>query len=217
MRTSAFDRFFQIGIIPVIEIDSAANAVPLAMALLEGGLPIAEITLRTPAALDSIRQIARHAPEILVGAGTVLNLEQAQAALESGAQYLVSPGMIEEIVAWAQKQHIPMLAGAVTPTEMIRGIHLGLDVLKFFPSEVLGGLKAIQAISDPFPQLKFIATGGISLNNLNEYLQMEKIFAVGGSWMARRNMIAEKKFEEIRQLSEQASAAVTIIRKQEEE
>src|SRR5690606_26770631 len=122
----------------------------------------------------------------------------------AGAQFLVSPGMIEDVVAWAQGQQIPILAGAVTPTEMIRAIHMGLDLLKFFPAETVGGLKAIRAMSDPFPQLRFIPTGGIRLENLAEYLQMPKIHAVGGSWMAKRQMIAEGRFEEITYMAQQA-------------
>ena len=208
-----FDDFYKIGVIPVLEIDSTENAKPLAEALLAGGLPIAEITLRTEAALDSIRIVAREVTGVIVGAGTIINLEQAEAACEAGAQFLVSPGMVEEIVIWAQANHIPVLAGAVTPSEMIRGIHLGLDILKFFPAETLGGLKAIKALSDPFPQLRFIPTGGVKLENLAEYLQMEKIHAVGGSWMAKRRMITEGRFGEITRMASEASEIVKQIRK----
>ena len=210
---SIFDDFYKIGVIPVLEIDSTENAKPLAEALLAGGLPIAEITLRTEAALDSIRIVAREVTGVIVGAGTIINLEQAEAACEAGAQFLVSPGMVEEIVIWAQANHIPVLAGAVTPSEMIRGIHLGLDILKFFPAETLGGLKAIKALSDPFPQLRFIPTGGMKLENLAEYLQMEKIHAVGGSWMAKRRMITEGEFDEITRMASEASEIVKQIRK----
>ncbi len=215
MKSSIFDRFYTVGIIPVLEIEDAENALPLAEALQAGGLPIAEITLRTDAALDSIRHIARGMPDVLVGAGTVINRKQAQAAVEAGAQFIVSPGMIEEVVLWAQEQQVPVLAGAITPTEMIKGINLGLNVLKFFPSETMGGLKAIKSMSDPFPGLRFIPTGGIRLENVAEYLRMPKIHAVGGSWMAKRAMIAEKNFDEIRRLAGQASAAVREIRSKE--
>jgi 2-dehydro-3-deoxyphosphogluconate aldolase / (4S)-4-hydroxy-2-oxoglutarate aldolase len=214
MTTSIFDRFYSVGVIPVLEIDSKKNAVPLADALLTGGLPIAEITLRTEAALDAIHQIARGAAEVLVGAGTVVNLKQARAAVDAGAQFLVSPGMVDEVVIWARENQVLMLAGAVTPTEMIRGINLGLNVLKFFPSETMGGLKAIKAMSDPFPQLRFIPTGGIGLENVAEYLRMEKIHAVGGSWMAKRQMIADGKFDEITRMAKQASDIVKQIRRQ---
>ena len=209
---SIFDQFHSIGIIPVLEIDSAERAMPLAEALLAGGLPVAEVTLRTDAALDSIRAMAREAPAILVGAGTVINREQAQAARDAGAQFLVCPGMSEEVVNWAQEHQLPVLAGAITPTEMIRGISLGLNTLKFFPAEALGGLTAIKAMSDPFPQLRFIPTGGIRLENAADYLRHEKIHAIGGSWMAKRGMIAEGNYDEITRLAKQASDLVHKIR-----
>jgi len=204
MDTFIFDRFHAVGVIPVLEIDSAAHAVPTAEALSVGGLPIAEVTLRTEAGLDSIRNIARSLPDVLVGAGTVINLKQAQEARDAGAQFLVSPGMAEDVVIWAVKNQIPVLAGAVTPTEIIRGLNLGLTLFKFFPSEMMGGLKAIKAISDPFPQVKFIPTGGIHLENLADYLRMEKVHAVGGSWMAKRAMIAECRYGEIQMLVKKA-------------
>lgn len=213
MLHSVFDRFYSIGILPVLEIDSTQRARPLAESLLAGGLPVAEVTLRTDAALDSIEIIARDAPDVIVGAGTVVNLEQAKAAREAGAQFLVSPGMVEEVVVWARMNQIPILAGAVTPTDMIRGLNLGLNILKFFPSETMGGLQALKALSDPFPQLRFIPTGGIRLENLAEYLQTEKIHAVGGSWMAKRQMIAEGKFDEITRLAKEASKVVKQIRR----
>ena len=207
-----FDRFYEIGVIPVLEIDSAQQAKPLADSLLVGNLPVAEITLRTEAALDSIRLIASGVPEVTVGAGTVLNREQAEAACDAGAQFLVSPGMIEAVVVWAQENQIPVLAGAVTPTEMIHGINLGLDFLKFFPAETMGGLSAIKALSDPFPQLRFIPTGGIKLENAAQYLQNSKIHAIGGSWMAKRQMIADSKFKEITRMAKEASNLVKQIR-----
>jgi 2-dehydro-3-deoxyphosphogluconate aldolase/(4S)-4-hydroxy-2-oxoglutarate aldolase len=212
MSHSIFDRFYKVGIIPVLEIDSAERAKPLAEALLAGGLPIAEITLRTDAALQSIRLIARDVTGVAVGAGTVLNLEQARAARDAGAQFLVSPGMVEDVIVWAGEHQVPILAGAVTPTEMIRGIKLGLEVLKFFPAETIGGLPAIQAMSDPFPQLRFIPTGGIKLENAAKYLQHPKIHAVGGSWMAKRKMIADGHFDEITRLAKEASHQVKKIR-----
>jgi 2-dehydro-3-deoxyphosphogluconate aldolase/(4S)-4-hydroxy-2-oxoglutarate aldolase len=213
MNQSIFDHFYKFGVIPVVEIDSAERAAPLAEALLAGSLPIAEITLRTEAALESIRVIAREVPDVILGAGTVVTREQAEAARDAGAQFLVSPGMAEEVVVWAQENHIPILPGAVTPTEMIRAIHLGLKFLKFFPAEAVGGLKAIKALSDPFPGLRFIPTGGVKLENLAAYIQMEKIHAVGGSWMAKRQMVAEGKFDEITRMAKEASDMVKQIRK----
>lgn len=213
MKHSIFAEFYIIGVIPVLEIDSVQHAKPLAESLLAGGLPIAEITLRTNAAIDSIRVMTSAVRNIIVGAGTVINREQAEAARDAGAQFLVSPGMVEEVIVWAQENQIPILAGAVTPTEMIRGINLGLDILKFFPAETMGGLKAIKSISDPFPQLRFIPTGGIRSENVGEYLQMEKIHAVGGSWMAKRQMIADGKFDEITRMAKAASDVVKQVRR----
>jgi 2-dehydro-3-deoxyphosphogluconate aldolase / (4S)-4-hydroxy-2-oxoglutarate aldolase len=213
MKHSIFAEFYIIGVIPVLEIDSVQLAKPLAESLLAGGLPIAEITLRTNAAIDSIRVMTSAVRNIIVGAGTVINREQAEAARDAGAQFLVSPGMVEEVIVWAQENQIPILAGAVTPTEMIRGINLGLDILKFFPAETMGGLKAIKSISDPFPQLRFIPTGGIRSENVGEYLQMEKIHAVGGSWMAKRQMIADGKFDEITRMAKAASDVVKQVRR----
>src|SRR5688572_8209695 len=213
MNQTIFDRFHTIGIIPVIEIDSTQRAKPLAESLLMGGLPVAEVTLRTDAALESLRIIAREVRESIVGAGTVINREQAEASVEAGAQFLVSPGMVEEVVLWARENQIPMLAGALTPTEMIQGINFGLNILKFFPSETMGGLKTLRALSDPFPQLHFVPTGGIRLENLAGYLQMEKVHAVGGSWMAKRQMISEGKFDEITRMAKEASAVVKQIRR----
>ncbi len=187
MNYPIFDRFHKIGIIPVLEIDHAEDAAPLAEALLAGGLSIAEVTLRTVAALDAIRSIARNAPDVLVGAGTILNRQQAEAARDAGAQFLVSPGISEEVVLWAQENQIPILAGAVTPTEMMHGMQLGLTILKFFPAETMGGLKAIKAISDPFPQLRFIPTGGVKQENLAEYLQWKRSMpSVGPGWQNDR-------------------------------
>ena len=211
---SIFDDFNKIGIIPVLEIDSAEHAKPLAESLLAGGLPIAEITMRTAAALDAIRTIAREQPGVIAGAGTVINREQAEAARDAGAQFLVTPGMVEEVIVWAKENQVPVLAGAVTPTEMIRGIHLGLDILKFFPAETMGGLNAIKAMSDPFPQLRFIPTGGIRLENSAAYLRHEKIHAIGGSWMAKRQMIADGNFDEITLLAKDGSELVKQIRGQ---
>lgn len=215
MQNSVFERFYNVGVIPVLVIDDAETALPLAEALQAGGLPIAEITMRTEATLVSIRHIAREMPDVLVGAGTVINREQAQAAYEAGAKFIVSPGMIEEVVQWAQAHQVAVLAGALTPTEMIKGLNLGLDVFKFFPSEMMGGLKAIKSMSDPFPELRFIPTGGIRQENLAEYLRMPKIHAVGGSWMAKRTMIANRNFDEIQRLAKQASALVREIRSEE--
>jgi 2-dehydro-3-deoxyphosphogluconate aldolase/(4S)-4-hydroxy-2-oxoglutarate aldolase len=212
METFLFYNLYSLGVIPIIEIESADLAVPLAESLCEAGLPIIEVTLRTDAALESIRRIAQSMPKMLLGAGTVINREQAQAAHEAGAQFIVSPGLDEKVVIWGQKNDVPILPGAVTPTEIMLAMSLGLNLLKFFPAEALGGLKAIKAISDPFPQVRFIPTGGVKAGNLAEYLQTDKIHAVGGSWMAKRQMIIERKFDEINRLAKEARGIVKQVR-----
>lgn len=212
MESALFENVYKLGIIPVIQIDNANRAVPVADSLAAGGLPIAEITMRTGAALDSIRLIARELPHILVGAGTVINHEQAQAACEAGAKFLVSPGLDEELIVWAQQKNVPIIPGAVTPTEIMRAIRLGLTVLKFFPAEAMGGLRTIKSVSDPFPQVRFIPTGGIHLTNLPDYLQLDQVHAVGGSWMATKQGIHEARFDEITRLAKEASEAIRRIR-----
>lgn len=202
------DQIYKAGVIPVVEIDNAINALPLAQALTHGGLPICEITLRTSAAIPAIYKITQETREILVGAGTVTNQEQALLAVNAGAKFLVSPGLAEDVARWAIENNIPYFPGTITPTEIMRAINLGLKILKFFPAETIGGIKAIKAMSDPFPGIKFIPTGGIRLENMREYLQDDRIFAVGGSWMCKRSFISEGKFSEIEKSARQA---VTIV------
>lgn len=207
-----FEQFRQIGIIPVVEINAIEDALPLAKALAAGGLPIVEITLRTPVALECIRIVAKQAEGVVVGAGTVLNIEQAQNALQAGAEFLVSPGLPEPVVEWARERGIPMLPGVLTPTEILKAVNLGCRVLKFFPAETAGGLKAIKAMSNPFPGIQFIPSGGIRADNLTEYLQNEKILAVAGSWMCKRQTIAAHDFGLIEQQAASASLIVKQIR-----
>lgn len=209
---TVFETFAQSGIVPVLEIEHEDHAVPTALALAAGGLPLAEVTLRTPAALGAIRRIAAQAPAVLVGAGTVLTLEQARAARDAGAQFLVCPGLSAPVAAWALEQGIPVLPGVMTPSEIMLALSLGLDVLKFFPAEPLGGVRTIEAMSDPFPGLRFIPTGGIRPENLAAYLRSPRILAVGGSWMARRATIRAGEFEQIESLTRQAVAVVREAR-----
>lgn len=210
--TSVFETFASLGIVPVLEIEQEEQAVPTAQALAAGGLPAAEVTLRTPAALGSIRRIATQAPGVLVGAGTVLTLEQARAARDAGAQFLVAPGLAPAVVAWALEQGIPVLPGVMTPSEITAALGLGLNLLKFFPAEPLGGVRTIEAMSDPFPGLRFIPTGGIRPENIAVYLRSPRILAVGGSWMARRAAIRAGQFEQIETLTRQAVDAVREAR-----
>ena len=200
------------GIIPVVVLDDAAKAVPLAKALLAGGINICEITFRTAAAEESIRQIALNVPEMIVGAGTVLTKEQLKAATDAGAKFIVSPGSDLEVIRYAKELGVYMLPGAVTPTEVMQLIKEDIKVIKFFPAENYGGLKTIKALSAPFPNIKFVPTGGVSLSNLTTYLEFDKIAAVGGSWLCTKDLITNGKWDEITKLSKEAMDIFKSVR-----
>jgi len=178
-------RIGELKIVPVVAIENARDADGLAEALTDGGLPIAEITFRTAAAPDAIRAMS-HREELLVGAGTVLTVDQAKQAVDCGAKFLVSPGTNPTVVQWAVDNQVPITPGVATPTDIETALGLGLEVLKFFPAEAYGGLKTLKAISAPYGMVKFIPTGGISAANLTDYLAFDKVHAVGGSWMTSR-------------------------------
>ncbi len=196
------------GLIPVIKIDRVDDAVPLCRALMEGGLPVAEITFRTEAAEESIRRVSRAYPDILLGAGTVLNVDQVKYAVDAGAAYVISPGFNRQVVGYCIKNDITVTPGAVTPTEVQYLIEYGLDVVKFFPAEQAGGLPMINALSAPFPQMRFIPTGGINTKNLLDYLAAKNVIACGGSWMVPDALIGSGQFDQIRTLVEEAVALV---------
>lgn len=200
------------GIIPVVVLDDAAKAVPLAKALLAGGINICEITFRTAAACEAIRQIALNVPEMIVGAGTVLTKEQLKAATDAGAKFIVSPGSDLEVIRYAKELGVYMLPGAVTPTEVMQLIKEDIKVIKFFPAENYGGLKTIKALSAPFPNIKFVPTGGVSLSNLTTYLEFDKIAAVGGSWLCTKDLITNDKWDEITKLSKEAMDIFRTVR-----
>jgi 2-dehydro-3-deoxyphosphogluconate aldolase/(4S)-4-hydroxy-2-oxoglutarate aldolase len=196
-------------IVPVIVIDDSANAILLANALIEGGLPVAEVTFRTKAAEESINLIAKKFPEILIGAGTVLTIDQVKRAIDAGAKYIISPGLNPKVVEYCVNNEIPITPGIATPSEIERALEFNLEVVKFFPAEALGGLNYLKAIAAPYVSLKFIPTGGIDEKNLLSYLQYSKILACGGSWMVKSDLISNKKFDEIKNLS---GAALNIAR-----
>lgn len=202
----------EIGIVPVIAIKNADDAVPLANALIKGGLPCAEVTFRTDAAEQAIKNIADACPEMLVGAGTVLTTEQADKAIRAGAKFIVSPGLNPEVVKHCIKNGYPIVPGVCTPSEVELGLSLGLTTLKFFPAEPAGGVKMIKAMSAPYGMVKFMPTGGIGVNNLAEYLNCKSVFACGGSWMVPADKITEGKFQEIEELTAQAAALLKEIR-----
>ena len=194
----------KIGIVPVVVLDDAKDAEPLAKALCEGGLPCAEVTFRTEAAEESIRIISEKYPEMLVGAGTVLTTEQVDRAVAAGAKFIVSPGFNPKVVKYCIDRDIPVTPGTQTPSEMEQAIEMGLDVVKFFPAEPAGGLKMIKAVAAPYTMLQFMPTGGINLNNVEEYLEYDRILACGGSWMVKKDLVAAGEFDKIRDLTKEA-------------
>jgi 2-dehydro-3-deoxyphosphogluconate aldolase/(4S)-4-hydroxy-2-oxoglutarate aldolase len=202
-----------IGIVPVVAIEHLKDAISLGQALLDGGLPCAEITFRTAAAEDAIRRISSELPDILIGAGTVLNLEQAEKAVDSGAQFIVSPGFDYEVVNWCLKFNVPITPGIATPTEINMALAKGIRILKYFPAESLGGIKTLRAIAAPYQDVKFIPTGGIDARNLAEYLSLPMVHACGGSWLVKKNLISGNRFVEITKLVQEALSIVNEVRK----
>ncbi|MGN0348650.1 MAG: bifunctional 4-hydroxy-2-oxoglutarate aldolase/2-dehydro-3-deoxy-phosphogluconate aldolase [Roseburia sp.] len=203
-----FEEFSKIGIIPVIALEHAEDAAPLAKALIDGGLPCAEITFRTDAAEESIRIMAEQFPEMLVGAGTVLTTEQVDRAVSAGAKFIVSPGLNPKVVAYCIEKNIPITPGCSTPSDIEAAIELGLDVVKFFPAEAAGGLSMIKAMAAPYTKMKFMPTGGINAKNLTSYLDFKKIIACGGSWMVSKELIAAKDWAGITALTQEAVATM---------
>ena len=201
------------GVIPVIKIDRAEDALPLAAALKAGGLCCAEITFRTDAAEDSIKQIASEHPDFLLLAGTVLTQDQAERAIAAGAQAIVAPGFNPAVVSYCLSRGYAVIPGVCTPSEIEAGLAMGLEYLKFFPAEAAGGVKMIKAVSAPYTRVKFMPTGDINAANLADYLALRSVFACGGSWMAADKLINEKRFDEITSLTAQAVAAVKEARK----
>jgi 2-dehydro-3-deoxyphosphogluconate aldolase/(4S)-4-hydroxy-2-oxoglutarate aldolase len=208
----ALETLSRIGLVPVITIDSPRNAVPLAEALLDGGIGCAEVTFRTPSAGEAIHGISSTCGELLVGAGTVLTVEQAEQATQAGARYVVAPGFDPAVVDWCQAHNVPVIPGVATPTEISMALARGLDLLKFFPAEAMGGVQMLRALSAPFASVRFVPTGGITAANLPQYLALPNVAACGGSWMVKESMISAGKFTEIARLSRQARAIVRQVR-----
>ena len=206
-----FEQIHKIGILPVIALDDAAQAVPLAKALAAGGIPVAEVTFRTAAGEEAIRRITQECPEVLVGAGTVLTTEQVDRAVNAGAKFVVSPGTNRKVVGRCREMGVQPIPGVVTPTEIEAALELGLDVLKFFPAEPSGGLAMIKALAAPYTQVRFIPTGGISAANVGEYLRYPKILACGGSWMVQKELVNAGKFDEIQILAAEAAAIAKAV------
>ena len=198
------EKIQKLGIVPVVVLNDAKDASPLAKALCEGGLPCAEVTFRTEAAEEAIKIMSQEFPEMLVGAGTVLTTDQVDRAVAAGAKFIVSPGLNPKIVRYCTERNIPITPGTCNPSDVELAIELGLEVVKFFPAEASGGLEMIKAMSAPYTNVRFMPTGGINQKNLTTYLDFPKIIACGGSWMVSGDLIKEGNFDKIRELTEDA-------------
>ncbi|MFT5196526.1 MAG: 2-dehydro-3-deoxyphosphogluconate aldolase/(4S)-4-hydroxy-2-oxoglutarate aldolase [Cellvibrionaceae bacterium] len=212
--SDVMQRLGEIGIVPVVAIKDAADAADLGHALVAGNLPCAEITFRTPAAAEAIRQMSAACPDMCVGAGTVLTVAQAEVALANGAQFIVTPGFDGAIVDWCLANDMPIVPGVMTPTEINMALNKGLEVVKFFPAEIAGGVKALKAIGAPYGNVRFMPTGGINPANLPDYLALPNVVACGGSWMVKNELINGRRFDEISQLSQ---AGINIVQKTRDE
>ncbi len=190
-----------IGIVPIMQLDSPEDAVPLAAALRDGGLPLMEIMFRTPAAEESIRRIANEMPDFLVGAGTILNIDQVKRAVAAGAKFIVSPGFNPAVVRYCVENNIPITPGCVTPTEIEAAMALGIEVVKFFPAVQMGGVAAMNELSGPYPNIRFIATGGLNTELMCEYLKFDKLLAAGGGFMVKPEYLENKEFHKITMLT----------------
>lgn len=201
----------KMGIVPVVVIEDAKQALPLAEALCAGGLPCAEVTFRTAAARDAIREMKKK-ENMLVGAGTVLTTDQVDEAVDAGAEFIVSPGFNRKVVRHCREKGIPVIPGVCTPTEVEMALEEGLEVVKFFPAEAAGGIAMIKAMSAPYGSVRFMPTGGITMENLADYLSCNKVIACGGSFMVNKKLIAENQFEKIEELTREAVALCKKIR-----
>ena len=201
-----------LGVVPVVAIENATDAPQLGRALVAGGLPCAEITFRTAAAPEAIRLMATECPDVLVGAGTVLTVAQAETAVAYGAKFIVTPGFDDAVVDWCIANQVPVTPGVMTPTEINLALNKGLNVLKFFPAEAAGGVKTLKAVGGPYGDVKFIPTGGISPNNLRDYLSLPSVLACGGSWLVKKPLISGGEFETITRLAQEAVAIVKEVR-----
>lgn len=194
-------------VVPVVVLEKTEDAIPTAKAMAAGGVDTMEITFRTACAPGAIKAVAENCPEVLVGAGTIINVDQAKLAVEMGAKFIVSPGFSEEVVAWCVENDIPVAPGCVTPTEIMGALKYGLKMVKFFPANVYGGLNAMKNLSAPFVGLKFLPTGGVNTGNIKEYVDAPFIHAVGGSWVCPKADISAGNWERITQLCLEARKA----------
>lgn len=206
------ERFYKTGVVPVVVIEKAEDAVSTAEALLAGGVNVMEITFRTAAAVEAITAVAKECPEMTVGAGTVITLDQCKQAVEHGAKFIVSPGFCREVVEWCVENGVVAVPGCVTPTEIMEAMQCGLKIVKFFPANIYGGLNGMKALSAPFSGIKFVPTGGVNGENISQYINEPFIHAVGGSWLCSKNDISAGNFDKITELCKSARAAVNAVR-----
>jgi len=209
---SVLDSLAAVGVVPVVELESTDQAGPLLEALLAGGCGIAEITLRSNAALDAIRALRESYPEALIGAGTVRSLEAAGAVVDAGAQFVVSPATNPELIGFCRSAGVPVLPGSCTPTEVDAAVRAGADAVKFFPAEAMGGIPVLKALAGPFRDVSFVPTGGIDASNLADYLGLPNVLACGGSWMVAPALLAEQRFDRIEALTREAVSIAANVR-----
>jgi 2-dehydro-3-deoxyphosphogluconate aldolase/(4S)-4-hydroxy-2-oxoglutarate aldolase len=207
-----FDTLRHIGLVPVVRLDHPEQAGRLAEALLAGGLPCAEITFRAAGAVESIRSIAEKHPELLVGAGTVLRVEQAQQAFQAGARFIVSPGFSRPVVEWCRRSGVAVIPGAATATDILQAIEHGLSTVKVFPIEAIGGAALLEALAAPFGGMRFVPTGGVTAASLSTYLRIASVLAVGGSWMVAPTILAADRYDEVTRLAREAVEIVAQAR-----
>ena len=208
MTSESMQKIFDLKLVPLVVLDDAADAVPMAKALVEGGIPVAEVTFRTDAAADVIRAMAEQVPEILVGAGTVHTVAQAQAAVEAGAKFIVTPGFQPDVVRWCVEHQVDIVPGTAVPSDIEQAISFGLSVCKFFPAEAYGGVKTLKALKGPYADIRFMPTGGVSLDNMNDYLALSNVAAVGGSFMTPSAAVKAKDWAKV---TEACRTALTKI------
>jgi len=206
----------ELGVFPVVKINNADHAQPMAEALLRGNMPCAEITFRTEAAEESLRRISLMGSEILIGAGTVLSIQQAERAVSAGAGFIVSPGFNPWVVDWCLENEITVIPGIATPSDVLQAMNRGLSILKFFPAEALGGIRYLEAMTPALPEIKFIPTGGISASNMAAWLRLPCVHAVAGSWIVQPRILAEEAFGEVTRLAAEAVANVKLVRQKTE-
>ncbi|WRB54061.1 bifunctional 4-hydroxy-2-oxoglutarate aldolase/2-dehydro-3-deoxy-phosphogluconate aldolase [Helicobacter pylori] len=193
-------------IVPVVVIENIKDAVPLAQSLVEGGIHIIEVTLRSSCALEAIELIAKNVPKMRVGAGTILNPTQLEQAQNRGAEFLISPGLTIKLLEYAKKKDMPLIPGVSSSSEVMQALELGYNALKFFPAEYCGGVKLLNAFNGPFKGVKFCPTGGISADNMHSYLNLENVLCVGGSWLTPKNLIQNKEWDKITEICKQSLA-----------